>query len=70
MTDKEQIVLQEINRAVGRIEGKLEAMENTDKQILSSIANLDKRVGSLEGWKKWMNGAQAVILALLFWVFK
>ena len=45
--------LSDINRSLGRIEGRLEGFET-----------LPERVGKLEGWRKWMMGAQAAVLAV------
>ena len=51
--------LSEMNRSLGRIEGRLDGLKN-----------LDARVSGLEGWRKWMSGAQAVLLAMFAWMFK
>ena len=53
--------LSDIHRALGRIEGKLDGFEKRFERV----ANVEKRVGSLEGWRKWMMGAQAVLVACL-----
>ncbi len=59
MSDEIRGELTEINRSLGRIEGRLDR-----------LGSLDKRVGSLEGWRKWMNGAYAALLGVFAWVFK
>ena len=50
----------EIHRALGRIEGKLDGFD----ERFERLDNVEKRVGSLEGWRKWMMGAQAAVLAV------
>ncbi len=59
MSDDVKDELIEIHRALGRIEGRLE-----------NHGSLEKRIGSLEGWRKWMNGAYAALLGVFAWVFK
>lgn len=56
----------EINRTLGQIEGKLEGFD----ERFGRIEALHSRVRSLEGWRKWMNGAQAMVVAGVAWLFK
>jgi hypothetical protein len=62
--------ISEINRAVGRIEGKLEGVSDRLDLQLEDSQRIETRVGSIEGWRKWMTGAQAVIAFILAWMFK
>ena len=51
--------MEEIHRTLGRIEGKLDGLDG-----------LPARVRSLEGWRRWINGAYATMAAVLAWVFR
>lgn len=54
----------EIQRSLGRIEGKLDNFDERFDRQFDRTASVEKRVGALEGWRKWMMGAQAAVLAV------
>ena len=57
--------MEEIQRALGRIEGKLDSFD----QRFERIEGLYTRVNALEGWRKWILGVQAAIGAgVLFFI--
>ena len=49
--------INEILRAVGRIEGRLD-----------EIGSLDRRVGQLEVWQGWLKGGWATLVAGYFYL--
>jgi hypothetical protein len=53
----------ELFRAIGRIEGKLD-------QALPKIESLTARVTTLEKWQAWLKGAWFVIAAAFVYLFK
>lgn len=55
-----------IQRSLGRIEGKLDGFDHR----VSSLETLDDRVDALEGWQKWMLGAQAMLGAVFMFAVK
>lgn len=56
----------EIERALGRIEGKLDGYETR----FLGVESLHARVDSLEGWRKWLLGVQAAVAAMIFFALK
>lgn len=51
----------EIQRSLGRIEG---ALQGFDKR-LEQVETLYPRVAFLEGWRKWIIGAQAAVAVVV-----
>ncbi len=49
----------EIHRSLGRIEGRLDA-----------IQNISERVSTLEQWQSWLKGGLAVLAGAFAYVFK
>ena len=58
--------VQEIQRTLGRIEGKLDGFETR----FTALETLDARIDSLEGWRKWLLGVQAAIAAMVLFALK
>ncbi len=56
----------DIQRALGRIEGKLDGYETR----FLGVESLHSRVDSLEGWRKWVLGVQAAVAAMIFFALK
>ena len=56
--------MEEIHRALGSIEGKLDGFGERFDRLDDGAARVEKRIGALEGWRKWMTGVQAAILAV------
>ena len=54
----------EIIQAVGRLEGKVDAMNTNLANLLDRVANAEDRVRSLEKSRSWVFGAAAVCSAV------
>jgi hypothetical protein len=61
---------EEILLALGRLEGKVDAMMTSLRLQEQELKNLDKRIRELEQSKAWMLGAAAVISTLIGLVVK
>jgi hypothetical protein len=61
---------EEILLALGRLEGKVDAMMTSLRLQEQELKNLDKRIRELEQSKAWMLGAAAVISTLTGLVVK
>ena len=57
--------LDNMERSIGRIEGKLDGIEVQIKQINS----LNERVSALEHWQAWLKGGWAVLATAFTYVF-
>ena len=57
-----------MQRALGRIEGKLDALAEQQKDILAYCRGLAERIRTLERVKAWAVGVAAGVSALVAWV--
>lgn len=60
----------EILLALGRLEGKVDALITQQLRTQEDIDSLDQRVRVLEGSKAWMIGAATVVGALTSYIVK
>lgn len=56
---------QELNRALGRVEGKLDSLIDLVKAQGVRTDAHDKRLSSLERWRTWSAGVGATVAGLL-----
>lgn len=57
----------EVQRTLGRMEGKLDALVTTMATHVEDDKTVEKRVGKLERRQAWTSGASAVIGTLIGW---
>lgn len=60
----------EILLALGRLEGKVDALITQQMRTQEDIDSLDQRVRVLEGSKAWMLGAATVVGAITSYIVK
>lgn len=54
-------MIEELSRALGRIEGKLDGIEKTTAEISEKVEGHSNRLGSLEGFKGQLMAVAAII---------
>jgi len=60
----------DLHRAVGRIEGKVDAILDKLEETDARHEKAEKRIGSIERKVHWYSGAAAVVAAALGYVMK
>lgn len=58
----------DLQRALGRIEGKLDAVAEDVKSVTAYAAKNAERIGSLERSRAWLAGAAAAVGAFVSWI--
>jgi hypothetical protein len=66
MAEHDEALHLDIMRALGRIEGRLDGFD----QRFRELETLYDRVRFLEGWRKWIIGAQAAVVAAVGFAMK
>ena len=60
----------EVMRALGRIEGKLEEMQKETASMCVESNGLSERVSKLERWQSWLKGAWAACATAIAFLLK
>lgn len=55
----------ELQRALGRVEGMLESMNNKFDDMCDRLTNHSKRITVLERWRWYVIGAAAALIVIL-----
>ena len=59
-----------VEQTLGRLEGKLDAFLETQKQQHERLNDHGKRIGSLERWQSKIIGAVALVSVVIGWLVK
>lgn len=66
----ENETLMEVNRALGRLEGKLDALLQQSASDRSDTDKLRARVSKLENWRTYLMGAWAATILIVGFVVR